>query len=135
MICPECAHEVIGSNICPFCGANVEINVDLKELITDGSVSDLNFFTYKGRMNRKHYIIAYLLIVALGFFTIYTSNSIPGYYSETISIVITMLYLFASIKRMRDLMHSLWWLFLLIIPFVNIGFQVYLLFKKGCFQD
>ena len=105
------------------------------------------FFTSKGRVNRKRYFLRGLLLGVIA-----TIVSIPihvanvyensGYrvddtleiFALLSGILVFLIYIpmwFNIIRRCHDIDKSGWWSLLMLVPFVNIVFGLYILFKKG----
>jgi uncharacterized membrane protein YhaH (DUF805 family) len=100
---------------------------------------------YKGRLNRRNYLICALLngvicvsgIFLITFFIRYTpimpELSWALYYPlefSWIAIIIANSYSL-HIKRLHDFGHSGWWSLFLLVPLVNIGVSLILIFYAG----
>ena len=101
--------------------------------------------TFKGRLNRARYfwyeigVGLILIITTLVFIGFFGFVKIAG--GDALDIVFAILFiirivLFAyyvsfTIRRLKDLDKSRWLLLLMFIPFVNVGFHIYLIFFKG----
>ena len=95
----------------------------------------LKLLSYKGRMRRRDFAIIALaialifspLIYYLDFFTA-SVRFIPYY---LIAAALFVLGVFQIIKRLHDIgLRGLYWLVIL-IPVINLGFELWLLFKPG----
>jgi len=95
----------------------------------------LKLLSYKGRMRRRDYAIIAIVIGLLYGPLIFYIDYVPA------SVLLIPLYLLAAaffvlivfqiIKRLHDIgLRGLYWLVIL-IPVINIGFELWLLFKPG----
>ncbi len=88
-------------------------------------------FGFEGRINRAKYVLAILIYVIP--FSI--GSAIADHASAAIgaAILLPVAFMMAmpAAKRLHDLDHSGWWQLLGLIPLVNIGLGIYLLFWKG----
>ena len=104
-----------------------------------------NFFTFKGRLNRKPYllrILAIMILNAVNWSILLYLDTIPvrqlSDFGKAIIIgllifwVICVVATFAlDIRRLHDTDHSGWWVLTLFIPFVQIYPLYLLVFKAG----
>ena len=90
--------------------------------------------TFSGRLNRLRYFLALLLAMS-----VYCLTSIPleffGINSMLIHYPIFILYMvwcFSLLgRRLHDIGISAWFSLISLVPFVNLGLGLFLLFKKG----
>lgn len=96
------------------------------------------FFTWKGRLNRRPYFFRTLGLSGVGYLTF----DIPEAYGIEFScameilllgivLVATVLTMMQAIKRIHDLDNSGWWALLLLVPIINILYGLYLTFQVG----
>ena len=83
------------------------------------------FFYY--RLNRKKYLLYNILNFLIGGVLSQISTSIVDY----IGLLILIVYLSLSIRRLHDIGKSGWWSLVLLIPIVNIFYLIYLFVKSG----
>ena len=101
------------------------------------------FLTTEGRLNRLKYF-KYLVFSILGFLIVDIALQVPvaiitgdaeGTLTKAVNVVAQfcwfMIYLCLVIRRLHDLDRRDLFAFLVLIPFVNILFEIYLLFFKG----
>lgn len=95
----------------------------------------IQFFSWKGRINRLPFFIIQLLAGFIsGIFEIsldYTNNLIYVILGLLIMIISSYIITVTTIKRFHDLDESGWHYFLLLIPFYNIYINIKLLFFEG----
>ena len=99
------------------------------------------YLTFEGRLNRKAYILRQLFLLGLSIGISLIAALILALcdaYESVITAVaqttlITFMYpiAFLSIRRLHDLDKSGWLYLIMFVPFVNIIFWIYILFKKG----
>lgn len=110
-------------------GQRYEPDTDLKSM----------YLRYDNRLNRKAYLIRSVQIwavsVALTFVVgmIATVLKIPSInmLSNVISFAAAIPNIMLLIRRLHDLNRSGWWALIMLIPFVNLLFAIYILFFKG----
>ncbi len=111
------------------------------------------FLSTKGRINRKIFILYVIFVLLFGIVILYPSMVISiavimggsdadSLGAEIVSTILSGLFqlallpgLFLSVQRLHDLDKSPVYIFLYIIPLVNIVFLFYLLFAKGTDGD
>ena len=86
-----------------------------------------NFFQWKGRLNRKRYIMR-LLVLTLAVIAVYIAFS-----AAFLAYIVQADLSEAEIMRKGPALEGL--LLLCILPFVNLGLLLYVLFKKGTEGD
>ena len=94
------------------------------------------FFTFRGRLNRKPYImrslVAIFLPVILAFVLFYL---FAGGLHVTVHSLLIILAIFMGfslgVRRCHDLDKSGWWLLLGAVPYINIAWGLYLACKRG----
>lgn len=95
------------------------------------------FFSFDGRLNRKPYILRFLLrnviIWCLGYIisTFVPAGTASQYlgYALTFIAALSCLSLFA--RRLHDLDHGLLMIILAFIPIIGFFFGLYLMFSRG----
>jgi len=95
----------------------------------------LKLLSYKGRMRRRDYAIIVVILGIIYFPFLYYIEYFPV---SLLSIIIYLiaaalfvLCVFQIIKRLHDIgLRGLYWLVIL-IPVINIGFDLWLIFKPG----
>lgn len=105
----------------------------LMSLFDEGRINE--FFSWRGRLNRLSFFLRMLAISAFG--TLVTD--IPEAYGIELSTPVVLFVLLISAilgafqitKRLHDFDQSGWLQLLSLIPAVNFGLGLYLLFKKG----
>ena len=96
-----------------------------------------NFYSYKGRLNRKPYLIRYAIIIIIAFLnrlvadTVAGPNAGHGIIFNIIVFLLGVSIFMLDIKRLHDLGKSGYWVLLMFVPLVNIGFLLYLLIASG----
>lgn len=96
-----------------------------------------NFYSYKGRLNRKPYLIRYAIIIIIAFLnrlaadTVGGPNAGQGIIFNIIVFLLGVSIFMLDIKRLHDLGKSGYWVLLIFVPLVNIGFLLYLLIAVG----
>ena len=98
------------------------------------------FFTFKGRSNRKEYLIKVILLATCMITESYTINSFGNEttffsftYILTLCIVNTLLliqYFPLAVRRLHDLNSSGWYVLLTFVPFGQL-LILWRMFKKG----
>ena len=101
------------------------------------------FLTTEGRLNRLKYF-KYLLISIIGFLVVDIALQMPvaiitGDSEGTLITIVNgvaqfawfMIYLCLVIRRLHDLNRRDLFAFLVLVPLVNLIFEIYLLFFKG----
>ena len=98
-------------------------------------------FSYKGRMKRGEFALLhlfYILLGGLGLGFIYIGTTL-SFALDILLIAIGLLvflligaiYFSAVVKRLHDLNHNGWFLLICLIPYINVIFWLYLLFRKS----
>lgn len=160
MFCSKCNH-LVGENdtYCSYCGNSlVEARqAALNDSSTQNPVSTGNvskeppkaklfkkdetfserFYNADGRLNRKPYIIRFLILYTVAFCIGVIAN-LTGL-DVTAGVVIKgILFVFVGIpsvmimiRRLHDLNRTGWWWIFSVIPFINLFMLVYLLCFKG----
>lgn len=106
---------------------NIIMNINFDKIKED-------YFNIEGRINRKVYIMRFLTLMVISFiigliFGLLGSNN--GLVNVIISLVLAIAAFSQHIKRLHDLGKSAWWCLLMLIPIVNLGLIIYLVFFKG----
>lgn len=96
-----------------------------------------NFYTYKGRLNRKAYIIRYAILIIIVFINRVLVDTLGGV-NEGHSLLFNLIVLLVGIsifmidiRRIHDLGKSGYWVLLMLVPLLNIAFLIYLFVAKG----
>lgn len=99
------------------------------------SNSTESFFLIKGRLRRKHYLIRSILLSIPLVFLLEVANATNDDSLNLIlgiTVIITWIIIaIQSIKRLHDINMSGWWYLLFLVPYANIVFGLYILFKNG----
>ena len=108
-----------------------------------------NYFSFSGRLNRKPYICRSVAVtffsVALAFLLFFAFAGFPPSrqykHPEFVWIHVTLLLLIMvltiwigfslGVRRCHDVEKSGWWLLLGMVPYINIAWGLYLIFKRG----
>jgi len=101
-----------------------------------------DLFSYKGRMTRKEFAILHLLyalyfVIGLPIMYIIGETDSDSFhiillaFLTVIVLPVLVIQFFAVVKRLRDLNHSGWFFLIYFIPYVNVLFWLYLLFKPS----
>ena len=89
------------------------------------------FFSYEGRLNRERYILRSLAVgfvtAILMFFAFFISEKV----ATLINVAAIVIQIMLGIRRTHDIGKSGWWMFLIVVPLVNIIWGLVLIFKKG----
>lgn len=97
------------------------------------------FFTFKGRSNRKEYIVKNLITVLVLIIGSYTINDCTNNDLLTVLYVVGMAilanilifqYFPLSVRRLHDLNENGWYVLLTFVPFCQF-FILWLMFRKG----
>ena len=93
------------------------------------------FFSIKGRLRRRDYLIRTLLIglppAILEMALKSTLDPALMFFADLIVFASGVLIAIQAVKRLHDINRSGWYWLLFLIPLVNIFFGLYLLFKDG----
>ena len=90
-----------------------------------------HIFSFKGRRNRKSYILFVLAVAVLSAISNIIFIEIAPVLVLIIFIPLTIAQLAVTTQRLRDTDHTGWWVLLGFIPIINLILGLYLLFKKG----
>ncbi len=121
MYCQNCGKEVDNKvKICSNCGSNLRDTNDVETAdspTNSPKTSEWNFdklfvFTPNGRMCRRDYCIFYLVWTSITFLLIAIMEFEPVFLLP--AIMISIMFIFACIKRLHDSNVSGWWVILLI---------------------
>ena len=103
-------------------------------------------FSSKGRMKRKEFALLHLLYILLGgigLIPMYIGAAISALFFKfvffaaglAVFLLIAVIYFVSVVKRLHDLNHSGKFLLISFIPYVNLLFWLYLLFRKSVDKD
>lgn len=108
-----------------------------------------DYFSFNGRLNRKPYICrgitATFISIALAFLLFFIFTDFPPSrqykYPEYVWLHVTLFILIfvltiwvgfsLGVRRCHDMDKSGWWLLLGLIPYINVAWGLYLIFKRG----
>ena len=108
-----------------------------------------DYFSFNGRLNRKPYICrsiaATFISIALAFLLFFIFAGFPPSrqykYPEYVWIHVALFILIfvltiwvgfsLGVRRCHDVEKSGWWLLLGLIPYINVAWGLYLIFKRG----
>lgn len=95
-----------------------------------------DYFSYEGRLNRKPYIIRYLILLTIMFLgrMLITPNvtiTFGNVIATIVLIICTISIIMLDIRRLHDLGKKWYWVLLMLIPGVNILFLLYLALSCG----
>ena len=108
-----------------------------------------DYFSFNGRLNRKPYICrsiaATFVSIALAFLLFFIFAGFPPSrqykYPEYVWIHVALFILIfvltiwvgfsLGVRRCHDVEKSGWWLLLGLIPYINVAWGLYLIFKRG----
>lgn len=108
-----------------------------------------DYFAFSGRLNRKLYICRSIAVtffsIALAFLLFFAFAGFPPSrqykHPEFVWIHVTLLLLIMvltiwigfslGVRRCHDVEKSGWWLLLGMVPYINIAWGLYLIFKRG----
>lgn len=108
-----------------------------------------DYFAFSGRLNRKPYICRSIAVtffsIALAFLLFFAFAGFPPSrqykHPEFVWIHVTLLLLIMvltiwigfslGVRRCHDVEKSGWWLLLGMVPYINIVWGLYLIFKRG----
>jgi len=97
-----------------------------------------NFFTWKGRLNRRPSFFRGLLLVGVTKLLVEVPEAYKIEVSPTLKMAMIVVVVFITvviymqvIKRCHDIDLSGWFSLFSLIPFVNLFFGLYMTFKKG----
>lgn len=155
--CSKCGTPLSeGARFCPSCGAPVQGEVavqpayennavpaygntpDVVEMQWNGYVEDKTikamFFTSKGRLNRKRYIMRSLMLLPvsmIGMLLIYTMVTPLIVIGFLLILSLCIPNVLLAIRRCHDLNRSGYFYLLTAVPIANIIVPLMLLFQKG----
>ena len=94
----------------------------------------------KGRMGRRNFILAQLLIAGtVVILALVVMSNGFGYrmFNQLMLILLlsTIPQILFTVRRLHDLDMSGWWFLLMFIPYINFAFFLYLSVKKGDTQS
>ena len=108
-----------------------------------------DYFAFSGRLNRKPYICRSIAVtffsIALAFLLFFAFAGFPPSrqykHPEFVWIHVTLLLLIMvltiwvgfslGVRRCHDVEKTGWWLLLGMVPYINIAWGLYLIFKRG----
>lgn len=94
-----------------------------------------NLFTFEGRINRAKYfgysLLLSFILMFIGYIAEYTDSTFLVYIYLISAIIVSVINICLTIKRLHDIERAGTHYFLLLIPLYNIYLQLLLLFKKG----
>ncbi len=103
-----------------------------------GQSADIRFFELNSRIGRLRYLaysMGLLLLALVGFMLCAAVYKVSGALSIALVAVVYIGMLVLSVgfavRRLHDLDKSGWWWLLMLIPLVNLGMIIYLLFFAG----
>ncbi len=94
-----------------------------------GRISRLNFF-----VNWLVYTTIFLILVSSDLFLIGANKSSQSFVYILLAVIYIIGIIYTSslyIRRLHDINQSGWLTFLIIVPLVNFGLLLFLIFKKG----
>lgn len=94
------------------------------ETYSDGNLNKI--FTYEGRLNRWRYFTKSLKLMVLMII-----GAIIPFIGPIIMLAAAIGALLISVRRLHDLNKSGWFLLILLIPYVDFIFSIYLVFAPG----
>ena len=110
---------------------------------TDNTIKE-KYFNFKGRLNRKRYILRIFMVALIYFLASFLIGILVGLtvnrsnQEEVVTIAVFILYIpfliscvMLAIRRLHDTDHSGWWWFTGLIPIVNFYTIYLILFQKG----
>ncbi len=110
-----------------------EQNISLFEdkYIPDRGIREM-FFTYRGRVNRKRFLLRYSLLLAIHVIAkeLLNTPSTEEMYALT-ALILLFPTVMLGIRRAHDIGKSGWWMLLSLIPIVNLIWDLVLVFKAG----
>ena len=97
--------------------------------------SGLSIINFKGRLNRKPFLIQFFTLWVLLILFIGYAKPEKGSTLNTISMIVFFslipLSMWLFVRRLHDLNHTGWWSICALVPYLNIVFAAYLFFFKG----
>jgi len=95
-------------------------------------MAEETFFSAKGRLRRKDFLIRELLLAVPALFIATLSDEFGLYvFQNLIVIVYSVLYVIQSVKRLHDLDLNGWYSLISLIPIANLIFGLQLILKDG----
>ena len=88
-------------------------------------------FGFEGRINRAKYALSFLMYVIPFTIGSIIADHVSAAAGAAILLPVAFMMAMPAAKRLHDLDHSGWWQLLGLVPLVNIGLGIYLLFWKG----
>lgn len=102
---------------------------------TKEKIETETFWSAKGRLRRKDYLIrAILLAIPYGIVLAISENSYDEgmvIFSAILGIACWIILAIQAIKRLHDINMSGWWYLIFLIPYINLIFGLYVLFADG----
>lgn len=98
--------------------------------------------SYKGRLNRQGFFwyqtAVYVIVLAVVYASAFLLSNSFSEASALVGIIaigagLAMIYadVMMTIARLHDINKSAWWLLLMLVPYLNVIFSIYLLFAKS----
>ncbi len=85
------------------------------------------FFSFEGRINRKRFIIRYLIISAIITAVVYLLGSV----GRKLFIILALMPISLVVRRLHDINKSGWWAITYLIPIANLWLVYKVFFVKG----
>lgn len=154
--CSTCGTQLMeGNGVCSKCDVNVEINKPLEETVVEMQYLDVNekkmpiiskqegiknkFFTSKGRLNRKAYLLRGIIITVVGLIFALLESVVDTEAGALVFIVamipILISHVMLGIRRWHDLNKSGWFILVGCIPIIGAFVGLYVLFAVGTKGD
>lgn len=144
--CPKCGEIMhIAYRRCVTCNysflrANKSKRLPNKKSVETQNLNDEeNFFSVKGRIRRRTYLIRFFLllipILMLHILFVTTGEEEILFLYIIVSIIIGVLQMIQGVKRLHDVNQSGEFILLFFIPIINFILALYLLMKDGSVGD
>jgi len=139
MNCKKCDRLLDQSDqFCQFCGMPVAKTVKGVHGFFRGRIGRKDFFLGLLSLTLLFAVVSGIIFICFALFVgilpdtvAFVARWFNGILIVLCALVALSFSLSLYVRRVHDIGKSSWWLLLLLVPFINYGMVLYLLFKKG----